>query len=41
VLQQERDAPEKEKIDHLLQDAEKAIRSMDPARAINLYRELW
>jgi tetratricopeptide (TPR) repeat protein len=39
VLQQERDAPAEEKIDHLLQDAEKAIRSMDPARAIHLYRE--
>ena len=39
VLQQERAAPAEEKIDHLLQEAEQAIRSMDPAKAINLYRE--
>src|SRR3954453_19729869 len=39
VLQHERQAPAEAKIDDLLQEAEKAIRSMDAAKAVGLYRE--
>jgi len=39
ALEQERQAPPADKIDDLLHDAEKAIRSMDPAKAVALYRD--
>jgi tetratricopeptide (TPR) repeat protein len=39
VLNQETEAPPEQKIDDLLQAAEAAIRSMDPAKAILLYHE--
>jgi tetratricopeptide (TPR) repeat protein len=39
VIQQEEQARPGEKIEELLQQAEKAIRSFDPAKAIGIYRE--